>query len=84
MALETAAQSDLLQAVTRDIFQGWCETIISHLVTEGWPAAEARQMAIFMMSALNGALVMSRAARRTEPLDIVADQVEQLLSQKGA
>ena len=84
VALETASNSPVLQATLQDIFHNWCQILINHLVSTGWGEAEARNMAIFIMSSFNGALTMSRAAQRIEPMEIVASQIEQLLAQKGA
>jgi TetR/AcrR family transcriptional repressor of lmrAB and yxaGH operons len=84
VTLETASQSSALQITTRNIFHNWCQTIIDLLVFEGWENAAARQMAIFIMSSLNGALVLSRAAQNIEPLEIVASQIELLITRKGA
>ena len=81
VTLETAAQNEALQTATREIFQSWCQTIIDHLVTEGWQKTKARQMAIFIMSSFNGALTMSRAGQTIEPLEIAATQIEHLLNQ---
>lgn len=80
VTLETTSLSPKLQEATRDIFHSWCVTIIDHLVSEGWDEKRAREMAIFIMSAFNGALTMSRAAQRTEPLEIAANQFEALFN----
>lgn len=84
VTLETASNSDILQQTVQEIFHNWCQIIIDHLLSTGWDEIGARNMAIFIMSSLNGALTLSRAAQRIEPLEIVATQIEQLLAQKGA
>ena len=84
VALETASNSEQLQQMLQAIFHNWCQILIDHLVSTGWDETEARNMAIFVMSSFNGALSMSRAAQRIEPMEIVANQIEELLAQKGA
>lgn len=83
VTLETASNSEILQQTLQEIFHDWCQIIIDHLLGIGWDETEARNMAIFIMSSLNGALTLSRAAQRIEPMEIVANQIEELLSQKG-
>lgn len=80
VTLEITTLSPTLQETTRDIFQSWCEIIIDNLVNDGWDEQRAREMAIFIMSSFNGALTMSRAAQRIEPLEITANQLETLLN----
>ncbi len=79
VTLETASHSEVLQQATQSVFHSWCVLIIDHLLREGWEEQQARETAIFIMSALNGALTMSRAAQRIEPLEITANQLERLL-----
>ncbi len=79
VTLETASRNSILQTTTRDIFHNWCQIIIDILVAEDWQNNQACQMAIVMMSSLNGAFVLSRAVQNIEPLEIVASQVEILL-----
>lgn len=83
VTLETASNSEILQQTAQEIFHNWCQIIIDHLLSTGWDEIEARNMAIFIMSSFNGALTLSRAAKRIEPLEIVATQIEKLLAQKG-
>ncbi len=75
---ETASHSDVLQQATQSVFHNWCVLIIDHLIRDGWEEQQARETAIFIMSAFNGALTMSRAAHRIEPLEITANQLERL------
>jgi len=79
VALETAHVSEMLRVATRDTFHRWCLAIIAQLVHEGWHEKQARETAIFIMSTISGALVMSRAAQNIEPMEIAAKQIETLL-----
>ena len=80
VTLETANTSEALQEASRNLYHSWCQVIIDHLVDEAWQEDEAHEMAIFMMSSFSGALVMSRAAQRIEPLEVIAKQFERILS----
>jgi AcrR family transcriptional regulator len=60
-------------------FGRWEELIAGALERRGVPAERARSLAVLVIGAIEGAIVVSRAQRSTEPLERVAAEVEQLL-----
>jgi TetR/AcrR family transcriptional repressor of lmrAB and yxaGH operons len=67
-ALETAAQSEVLGAVTRNAFQKWELEIKRGLFRFGMPAGDADLAATMVLSQLEGALLLARTYRSLEPL----------------
>ncbi len=64
--LDLDRDSESLRSVCRDILDGWVEVIASHLTD----ALEAQRLELagFMVTALEGGLILSRAQRTTRPL----------------
>lgn len=61
-------------------FEGWTEALAAALVLQGRGEAEARSLAGFMVSAVEGALMRARCARSPEPLQQAASQLTLLLA----
>ena len=61
-------------------FDSWTEEIAAALVREGRPVAEARSLAGFIVSSVEGALLRARCARSTEPLEQASDQLSRLVA----
>ena len=68
IALETAAQSEALGAASRGAFQKWEQEIKRGLFRFGMPAGDADLTATMVLSQLEGALLLARTYRSTEPL----------------
>lgn len=68
IALEVANTNETLRIATADVFDGWIERGSQLLVATGVEPARARQWTIGMICALEGAFVLARALRSTEPL----------------
>jgi TetR/AcrR family transcriptional repressor of lmrAB and yxaGH operons len=67
-ALETAAQSEVLGAATRNAFRKWELEIKRGLFRFGMPAGDADLAATLVLSQLEGALLLARTYRSLEPL----------------
>src|SRR6202035_5638676 len=67
-ALETAAQSEVLGAATRDAFQKWELEIKRGLFRLGMPAGEADLADTMVLSPLEGALLLARTYRSLAPM----------------
>lgn len=63
-----------------DVFASWTEELAAALEQEGRSAAEARSLAGFVVSAVEGALLRARCAQSTEPLEQAAEQLAALLT----
>jgi TetR/AcrR family transcriptional repressor of lmrAB and yxaGH operons len=67
-ALETAAQSDVLGAATRDAFRKWEHEIKRGLERFGMTSGDADLAATLVLSQLEGALLLARTYRSLEPM----------------
>jgi TetR/AcrR family transcriptional regulator, lmrAB and yxaGH operons repressor len=77
-ALETAAQSDVLGAATRNAFKKWETEIKGGLERFGMISGEAELVATLVLSQLEGALLLARTYRSLEPMQR-AEQALKLL-----
>jgi AcrR family transcriptional regulator len=68
LALEVASTSEPLRVATAEAFQSWLEALADRFAAAGMAEAPARELALAVLSALEGAFVLSRASRSTEPL----------------
>jgi AcrR family transcriptional regulator len=60
-------------------FTRWTDLIAHRLAGDGVDPDRARELAVFMTSAIEGAIVMARATRDVEPLDVTHRQLRTLL-----
>jgi AcrR family transcriptional regulator len=70
VALEVASTSEPLREATADVFESWVAAAGERFVAAGIDAVRAREIAIALLAALEGAFVLSRAWRSTEPLRV--------------
>ena len=56
------------------MFEGWVATAAERFVAAGATDEQARALALGMIAALEGAFVLARALRSTEPLRVAGDQ----------
>lgn len=61
------------------VFDSWTEEVAAALERDGRSKAQARSLAGFVVSAVEGALLRARCARSTEPLEQAGDQLAVLL-----
>jgi AcrR family transcriptional regulator len=70
VALEVSSSSETMRQACADVFESW--------VTAGaelYPVENARELTIAMLAALEGAFVLARAWRSTEPLEVAGEMV---------
>jgi AcrR family transcriptional regulator len=72
VALEVASTSEPLRVATAEVFHSWIDALAPRFERAGIAAAESRELAIAMLSMLEGAFVLARAQRTTEPLEVAA------------
>jgi TetR/AcrR family transcriptional regulator, lmrAB and yxaGH operons repressor len=77
-ALETAAQSEVLGAATRDAFRKWELEIERGLERFGMRTADADLVATLVLSQLEGALLLARTYRSLEPIQRAEQAVRSL------
>jgi len=70
IALEVASNSEPLREATAEVFERWIAEAAQRFRAAGISTRRARELAIYMVAALEGAFVLSRAMRSTEPVKI--------------
>jgi AcrR family transcriptional regulator len=68
VALEVASSNETLRKATAEVFEGWIDSGTRRFEAAGIEEARARQLALTLIAALEGAFVLSRATRSPEPL----------------
>jgi AcrR family transcriptional regulator len=76
---DTVAGSERLRAAVSEAFQCWQAPLAEELRRMGVPAARSASLALLMISALEGAIVLARAHLDLAPLDAVAGELAPLL-----
>jgi len=79
VTLVVATTSDPIQHVSRTALRAWQTRIEQLLVASGRSPTRASAMALFALSAIEGALILCRAERSTQPLEQVAEELRQLI-----
>ncbi len=70
VALEVSSTSEPLRQATADVFDSWIDAASVRLTAAGIDEQSARKLAIGFLAALEGAFVLSRSLRSTEPVEI--------------
>jgi TetR/AcrR family transcriptional repressor of lmrAB and yxaGH operons len=74
-ATDATATSESLRGVCAGVFAEWEQLIAQGLERAGFRGKEARALAEFTLASIEGALILCRARRSTEPLARVAKQI---------
>jgi AcrR family transcriptional regulator len=69
VALEVASTSEPLRQATHEVFETWMTAISERFRAGGMANERARALSIQVLSLLEGAFILCRAARSTEALD---------------
>lgn len=85
VALEVSSSSEVMREACAEVFESWIATGAERFVRAGAPPDLARELTVGLLCALEGAFVLARASRSTEPLEtageLVAERVERALAQ---
>ena len=73
VALEVSSSSETMREACADVFESWITAGGKRFVAAGASPEEARELTIAMVCALEGAFVLARALRSTEPLEIAGE-----------
>lgn len=79
IATESVNASPEVRAASARAFTGWCAAIEDRLRNEGRPTAEAKQVAVAVVSLIEGALILSRIAGDTAALTAAKPATRSLL-----
>jgi transcriptional regulator LmrA/YxaF-like protein len=78
IAIELAHANDAVRAQTERFFTQWPAELAKCLQNKGLSAESARELALLTVSAIEGALVISRSRRSVEVFRVVARQLVSL------
>ncbi|MEU0835283.1 TetR/AcrR family transcriptional regulator [Streptomyces sp. NPDC005969] len=81
VTLEMGAQSERLRDACANAFESWIAPVSELLIAHGRPRPVARALATAVVSMVEGAVIVSRAQRSTEPLRCAAQALDMLLEQ---
>lgn len=79
VAMDAALTSEPVRIACGEIFAEWAGAVEHRLVETGRDAAEARELALLVISAIEGALLIARAQRDAEPLRAAGSRLRALL-----
>lgn len=80
VAVEASAMYDKLRSTCEKVYESWFLLVQERLLAAGLDEPAAETWTVFIWSAVEGALLLSRNRRSTVPLNIVAQQLETILS----
>jgi AcrR family transcriptional regulator len=75
VALEVSSSSETMREACADVFESWIDAGTALFANGGLNADAARALTIAMIAALEGAFVLARALRDTEPLDVAGEMM---------
>ena len=79
VTLETSAKSEALREACLEIYDRWQAILAARLEAAGKEPERASALATLILSAVEGAMILSRARRSTQPLEAVADELVRLV-----
>jgi TetR/AcrR family transcriptional repressor of lmrAB and yxaGH operons len=79
IATESVNASPAVREASARVFTGWCTAIADRLRAEGWPTVEAENVAVAVVSLIEGALILSRIAGDAAALNAVKPAARRLL-----
>ncbi len=80
VAGEVASTHDVLRRATADVFESWLGAIAADLADAGVTPERARPLALSILTLLEGAFLLCRSLRSTEPMEASGDAALALLS----
>ncbi|MEU2235384.1 TetR/AcrR family transcriptional regulator [Streptomyces vietnamensis] len=81
VTLEMGGESERLRDACAEAFESWIAPVGELLVAQGRPRTVARALATAVVSMVEGAVIVSRAQRSTEPLYCAARAIAVLLAE---
>jgi hypothetical protein len=73
VALEISSTSEPMRQACADVFESWLAAGAQRFIAAGIGPARARELATALVCALEGAFVLARATRDTEPLRVAGE-----------
>jgi TetR/AcrR family transcriptional regulator, lmrAB and yxaGH operons repressor len=78
VVVDTYSEEVKLIEICRASFRAWTGLLTSQLIAVGVTSRRARALATTTLASVEGALILCRAEKKVEPLDLVASQLRQL------
>jgi TetR/AcrR family transcriptional regulator, lmrAB and yxaGH operons repressor len=78
VTLEAAGASETVRLAAERVFGSWLQTLEQGLKADGLDDEQAARRALLVLSAIEGALLLSRARRDLAPLEAVRDELAAL------
>ncbi|MFF6883469.1 TetR/AcrR family transcriptional regulator [Streptomyces sp. NPDC012421] len=82
-ALETLGTDSEIQQACADALRAWEGLVRDKLLRCGWPAQDAGELAVTVLSALEGAEVTAQVNRSEDPLHVTGRQLARLVRSYG-
>ncbi len=79
IATESVNASPLVRGASARAFNGWCAAVEERLHADGWSAPEAKQVALAVISLIEGALILSRISGEAGALQAAKSGARTLL-----
>jgi AcrR family transcriptional regulator len=70
VALEVSSTSEPMREACAEVFEDWTATMAARLAASGLTPGGARALALSLICSLEGAFVLARARRSTEPVEV--------------
>jgi AcrR family transcriptional regulator len=71
VALEVASTNEAMREAAAGAFESWLDVLVRRFTEAGMTAAVAREIAVELFCAIEGAFLHSRTTRTTEAIDVV-------------
>ncbi|ULH17241.1 TetR/AcrR family transcriptional regulator (plasmid) [Deinococcus sp. KNUC1210] len=84
VAIDSGADENPLIQVVRATFQAWVSLLASQLEGAGIPAQRSTSLALTILAAMEGALILCRAEGNAAPLDAITGELLKLLPPETA
>ena len=88
VALEVSSTSEPMRMACAEVFSSWVEAAAERMAAAGLARERSRQLAISMLASLEGAFVLARALRSTEPVEVAGaaatDAVREAVAERRA
>ncbi|MDH4207332.1 MAG: TetR/AcrR family transcriptional regulator [Anaerolineae bacterium] len=79
VALDACTTSERLNEVCRETYDLWQSAFVEKLVRSGFSLARSKRLAGLIIASIEGAIVLSRTNRSSEPLEHIAAELKLLL-----
>ncbi|WP_223586231.1 TetR/AcrR family transcriptional regulator [Microbacterium sp. OVT16B] len=82
VTLEMGAESERLRQACASAFESWIAPTAALLEGNGLATEESRSLATVVVSMIEGAVIVSRATRSTQPLESAAEVIAELIERR--